>query len=291
MATRLIDVLDSGGNVLDTFTETDDTVLSWNPEVIFPTLPAGTYTFVQRTGKTGIYTSTLFNPADVFLPGDQGAFYDVSDPNSMNTAADGSGSIPAVDDIVAQILDKSGNNNHASQGGSQSPLLKKDGNGNYFLRYDGNGDQLVVNGLQITQPFTFIGASRYRNFGGQGDLYRDDDDGSVSYTNASTSDSFNIFAGNVLSSGVTADTNPHVRVDIFNGANSSIRLDGVQIASGDVGNRPLVMSGHDLFLGRSPAATPNVDMYSTLFINRVLSPSEIDQVVGSFAGTSGVTIS
>ena len=56
MVTRLIDALDSGGNVVATHTETDDTVFSWDATVIFPGLAAGDYTFVQRTPETGVYT-------------------------------------------------------------------------------------------------------------------------------------------------------------------------------------------------------------------------------------------
>ena len=294
MATRFIDALNSAKEVVATFEETDDAVLSWDPKVIFPLLPAGNYTFVKRTGQTTAYEALpppVLSPADVFLPGDQGAFFDVSDITSMNTLVDGSGVVPSLGEGVQRILDKSGNNNHAVQGNAQSPDLQQDAGGNYFLRYNGNNDQLTVSGVTITQPFTFIGASRYRNISGQGDLYRDTGDNAVSYTNASSGDSFNIYAGNVLSSGVTADTSPHVRVDIFNGPDSSISLDGVRIASGNAGALPLIGSGRLLYLGRSSGATPAVDMYSTLFINRVLDPAEISDVLGFFAGTSGATIS
>jgi len=295
MATRFIDALNSAKEVVATFEETDDAVLSWDPDVIFPFLPSGTYTFVQRTGPTSLYEvlpPPIVSPADVFLPGDQGAFFDVSDITSMNTASDGSGAIPSIGDGVQRILDKSPNGNHAVQGNTQSPDLQQDADGNYVLRYNGFDDQLTVSGVTITQPFTFIGASRYRVIDGNGPLYRDTSgENAVSYTTASAGDSLNIYAGNVLSSGVAADTSPHVRVDIFNGANSSISLDGVQIASGNAGALPLIGSGQLLFLGRSAGATPEVDMYSTLFINRVLDPAEINDVLGFFAGTSGATIS
>ena len=47
---------DDDDNVVATFTETDDTVFSWNVPIVFPSLPPGNYTFVLSTPETGTYT-------------------------------------------------------------------------------------------------------------------------------------------------------------------------------------------------------------------------------------------
>jgi len=87
----------------------------------------------------------LFTPADLFTGSEAGVVYDVSDLSSMNTEPDQSGSVPAVGDVVRFIADKSGNGNDAqSPSLSASPTLRQDGNGNYYLEFDGSGDALVT---------------------------------------------------------------------------------------------------------------------------------------------------
>ena len=62
----------------------------------------------------------------------------------MNTEPDQSGSVPAVGDVVRFIADKSGNGNDAtSPTFANSPVLRQDGNGNYYLEFDGVEDELV----------------------------------------------------------------------------------------------------------------------------------------------------
>jgi hypothetical protein len=87
----------------------------------------------------------VFTPADLFTGSETGVVYDVSDLSSMNTEPDQSGSVPAVGDVVRFIADKSGNGNDAtSPTFANSPVLRQDGNGNYYLEFDGAGDELVT---------------------------------------------------------------------------------------------------------------------------------------------------
>ena len=86
-----------------------------------------------------------FSPADLFTGSETGVVYDVSDLSSMNTEPDQSGSVPAVGDVVGFIADKSGNGNDAtSTTFVNSPVLRQDGNGNYYIEFDGSGDALVT---------------------------------------------------------------------------------------------------------------------------------------------------
>ena len=89
--------------------------------------------------------ASLFSPADLFTGSETGVVYDVSDLSSMNTEPDQSGSVPAVGDVVRFIADKSGNGNHATAPTlAQAPLLRQDGNGKYYLEFDGSGDALIT---------------------------------------------------------------------------------------------------------------------------------------------------
>jgi len=86
-----------------------------------------------------------FSPADLFTGSETGVVYDVSDLSSMKTEPDQSGSVPAVGDVVRFIADKSGNGNDAtSPTFAKSPVLRQDGNGNYYLEFGGAGVELVT---------------------------------------------------------------------------------------------------------------------------------------------------
>ena len=86
-----------------------------------------------------------FSPADLFTGSETGVVYDVSDLSSMNTEPDQSGSVPAVGDVVRFIADKSGNGNDAqSPSFSASPVLRQDGNGNYYLEFQDEEDELIT---------------------------------------------------------------------------------------------------------------------------------------------------
>lgn len=73
-----------------------------------------------------------------------GGYWDVQDLSTL--FADIAGTVPAaVGDRVARIDDKSGHNYHATQATSGSrPFLRQDGNGRYYLEFDGTDDRLVV---------------------------------------------------------------------------------------------------------------------------------------------------
>lgn len=82
MTNRLIHALDTNNdNVVDTFTETDDTVSSWNIPTIFPNLASGNYSFVMSTPETGAFT--VLGSSDVAATG--GTLTDITDPISDET--------------------------------------------------------------------------------------------------------------------------------------------------------------------------------------------------------------
>ena len=70
MADRLINALDKTGNVVTTFTETDDSVFTWNVPTIFSALPPGDYTFSMETAETSVYTVAAANAAPTITASD-----------------------------------------------------------------------------------------------------------------------------------------------------------------------------------------------------------------------------
>lgn len=69
---------DNGDAVVETFTETDATIFTWDITTIFPDLPPGNYTFVMSTPETGALTILATNEASA----EGGTLSDITDPVS-----------------------------------------------------------------------------------------------------------------------------------------------------------------------------------------------------------------
>lgn len=79
-----------------------------------------------------------------------GVLYDLSDLSTI--FQDSAGTVPgAVDSVVGLMLDKSGNNNHASQTSVGSkPILRQDASGKKYLEFDGVDDFLVTPSIDFS---------------------------------------------------------------------------------------------------------------------------------------------
>lgn len=115
--------------------------------------------FDMRSGtlvKSTLYTNGLliknalaFNPLSLFSGGKQGVWYDPSDLSTMFQDAAGTQPVTADGDPVGLILDKSGNNNHATQTVSASrPAYRTDGQ-LHWLYFDGVDDTLVARNVEL----------------------------------------------------------------------------------------------------------------------------------------------
>ena len=87
----------------------------------------------------------------LFANGEQGAWYDPSDLSTMFQDSAGTTPVTAVGQSVGRILDKSGRGNHATQATAASrPVLQQDGNGKYYLAFDGVNDFLSTGSVDFT---------------------------------------------------------------------------------------------------------------------------------------------
>lgn len=109
-----------------------------------------TYSGIQAPDGS-YYFNGLFSPLSLFAAGEQGAWYDPSDFSTMFQNSAGTIPVTATEQPVGKILDKSGRGNHATQStaGSQ-PVLKQDGNGKYYLFFDGVDDWLETSSIDFT---------------------------------------------------------------------------------------------------------------------------------------------
>ena len=116
---------------------------------------------LKPTGE--IYASggqSAFTPADLFLNGELGAWYDPSDLTTMFQDRAGTTPVTADGQPVGKILDKSGRGNHASQATAAArPLYKTDGT-YHWLQFDGVDDSLS------TEVIDFTATDKMSVFGG-----------------------------------------------------------------------------------------------------------------------------
>lgn len=96
----------------------------------------------------------------LFANGAQGAWYDPSDLSTL--FQDSAGTIPVEKDgdLVELILDKSGNDNHAVQQGSDSnPVYRTDGK-RHWLVFDGQDDDLEAPNITLGEQATMLAGIR-----------------------------------------------------------------------------------------------------------------------------------
>ena len=92
--------------------------------------------------------------AALFAASEQGLWLDPSDMSTMFQDSAGSTPVTAVGQPVGKILDKSGRGNHATQATATArPVLQQDGNGKYYLAFDGVDDSMA------TSTFPIVGLS------------------------------------------------------------------------------------------------------------------------------------
>ncbi len=79
-----------------------------------------------------------WSPSALFEASENGVWYDPSDFATMFQDSAGTIPVTATTQPVGKILDKSGNNNHATQAtAGDRPTLEVDGNGKYYLSFSG----------------------------------------------------------------------------------------------------------------------------------------------------------
>lgn len=232
-----------------------------------------------------------FNPASLFANGEEGAWYDPSDLTTV--WQDAAGTTPAtVGDPVGRIDDKSGNGNHATQSTATArPTLQVSG-GLYYLDFDGVDDWIRTTfSADQAQPNTIATAFKFDISGSHPEFLVDGSGiGRQAFYKSATV--LRMFADSTIDDPSAAGVLERVALGHFNGASSLLRMDGVQVVSGNAGSS----AWGGVTLGGSsatpPLATYELDgrIYGFIGVNRTLTAGEIDDVEAYLAAKSGVTI-
>jgi len=116
-------------------------------------------------GMTGLSMSQQIL---ALFAGRNGGWYDPSDFSTLFQDAAGNTPVTALGQSVGRILDKSGNDAHASQATiSARPKIQQDGAGAYYLDFDGVDDFLVTSVIDLTHTPEFgLALAVYRSVGG-----------------------------------------------------------------------------------------------------------------------------
>ena len=126
-------------------------------------VPSGTSSFVYKPGAnvvsgssyyfrgTGTVAVDVYDPTTLFSSGQKGAWFDASDRSTLFQDAAGTTPVTAIGQPVGRWLDKSGNNNHATQSNAAlRPTWQIDAEGNYNVTFAKVGNQLVTRPIDFT---------------------------------------------------------------------------------------------------------------------------------------------
>ena len=225
-----------------------------------------------------------FTPAELFLQGEQGAWYLIR-PELLFQDAAGTVPVTADGDPVGLMLDQSGNGNHAIQTVSGSrPVYRTDGV-LHWLEFDGVNDSIISNTYTLSQPNTLaLGFVYYsgirivgrREGGGQGQLI---------YI---TDNNINFYSGNV-SSAIDLNTGEALVISgVFNGSSSRYRKDSgsfFTVNSGTNGSQGPII-GNDT----NGVAAARIDFYGLVSVDADVGNVNLDKVDVYLADLAGVTL-
>jgi hypothetical protein len=98
-----------------------------------------------------MYSLNIFYPTALFASGEKGAWFDANDRATLFQDAAGTIPVTAVGQKVGKWLDKSGNNNHATQSNTAlQPTYQIDNEGNPNVTFSGSYTQLVTPSINFT---------------------------------------------------------------------------------------------------------------------------------------------
>jgi hypothetical protein len=187
------------------------------------------------------------------------------------------------DDVVGTFPDQSGNGRNLTQAtAAKKPLYKTNvKNGYPTVRFDGSDDYLQgAFGATIAQPITYFIAFRAITVGPNEYIMAGDDITNRVGLLIVTGGWWGIYAGAGLVSTTVPDTNWHYIVAIFNGASSSIRLDGAAIKSGNAGANSL--DGLTLGALYTGGENANIDVIVCGAYSKVVSGTELTLLESSY---------
>ncbi len=227
----------------------------------------------------------VFTPANLFLAGEQGAWYDPSDFSSMFQDSAGTIAVTAVGQSVGKINDKSGRGNHAAQATTASkPILRQTAGGKYYLETDGVDDFMesvdTVAGIIAAATSGRFDAAAFAN--NEGWVTMSTDVASSFIFNGASN------TGTALNSGEFGSSMTGNRLNGAASVNAPMAADGVVSAYATVARSTakITMFRDRIHTGRMWAGRT----YGVILLNRQFTTQERSDVESYLAGKAGVTL-
>ncbi len=197
------------------------------------------------------------------------------DPRTMITTSGGATLCASDGDRCGRWLEKSGNGFDLQQPTDANRVTYKTGgpNGVPYLRGASAGAlylQVASGLLALAQPSTIFAV--YRKYSGGAYVY-DSALGSARNALLDNAGAEDMFAGAELTGGTT-NSNWRISTAQFYGIASKLRIDGVQVASGDAGTAS--MDG--ITIGHNSGSGNDVDVAALLVYNAALTAPQIAQI-------------
>ena len=183
-----------------------------------------------------------------------------------------------LDTGVSVWADKSGNGRNASQStGNNQPIYTAGGlNGKNVLTFDGTNDTMPTASFTQNQPSTMFAVVQVLNTSGSINFIDGFGVNRAAIFRRVTNN-WTAFAGAELVGSTSTDTNWHTFSAVFNTTSSLLRVDGTQIASGNVGSQN-VTTGLSLGSYNGTSGYLNGSIAEVLFYGGVLTASQIAAV-------------
>jgi hypothetical protein len=201
---------------------------------------------------------------------------------------------------ISQVNDISGNNRHFGASLTSRPRYLKSHFNSAYPGWYCDGGVTRLSGLStftIPQPLTVVSVvHNYQGGTANENLYRDSNGGCVGFV--SGGNSYAIFAGTATQTSTTLFNNnrsllpgsdtgvAQVRQDIFNGANSFMRSNGVETTPSNVGTSGI--SGTLGVMGDQSTSFAKGIMYEFLIFGKALNASERAQIDAYYAAACGI---
>jgi len=246
---------------------------------------------------TTVLFSSGFDPASLFAGGTEGAWYDPSDLSTLFQDSAGTTPVTASGQPVGLMLDKSGNDNHATQAISAKRPTYTEGGGLSWLAFDKVDDAMEIQNAAFSftgDQSVWVAAKHNTGNGKYIYLMGGDDKGYLFVTEESTGRMrfIPLTIGDDAISTSVIGTSPIV----FGGAwdrysgDISLRENGVEYtASKTPADVPVPVV---TLLGGGNQSGTNWDgnIYGAVIVNNLTTASETGEVEAYLAAKSGVTL-
>lgn len=240
--------------------------------------------------RLGARVRRRFSPRALFANGELGAWFDPSDLSTM--FQDVAATIPAaVGAPVGRIDDRSGRGNHAGQPAAAArPVLRQDGQGRYYLEFDGVDDRLVTAGFALGHPWDRVSAIRQTAWTAGRRIFASGNGAAAGllYQNPASAQLclFDGFAaganGGAAIGAVAAVTERH------NGAASQLFVNGGAAVTGNAGGT----AASGMSIGADPAGTnaSAFHFYGLCLVKAALGDAQLAALKSHFALKAGAAL-